>query len=150
MNEWHKIWSPSSEEAGNWLQFREISCSLGAMGWAQRKALTQERRRGVTDGAEVSVQVALAVKNLPASEGDAKRLRSIPGSGRSSGGGNDNPLQYSCPENSTDRGALRATVHGVTKSGTRWSNWTHTQTRTHTKMPRYTDTKAYIFILPCT
>ena len=77
------------------------------------------------DGAEVSVQVALAVKNLPASEGDAKRLRSIPGSGRSPGGGNDNPLQYSCPENSMDRGALRTTVHGVTKN--------QTQLSTHTK-----------------
>ena len=58
-------------------------------------------------------QVALAVKNLPASEGNAKRLRSIPGSGRSPGGGNDNPLQYSCPENSIDRGAWQATVHKV-------------------------------------
>ena len=39
----------------------------------------------------------------------------IPGSGRFSGGGNGNPLQYSCLENLTDRGAWRATVHGVTK-----------------------------------
>ena len=43
---------------------------------------------------------------------------SIPGSGRSPGGGNGNPLQYSCLENLTDRGAWRATVHGVTKSQT--------------------------------
>ena len=40
----------------------------------------------------------------------------IPGSGRSPGGGNGNPLQYSCLENSTDREAWWATVHGVTKS----------------------------------
>ena len=39
----------------------------------------------------------------------------IPGSGRSPGGGNGNPLQYLCLENSTDRGAWRATVHGVAK-----------------------------------
>ena len=42
----------------------------------------------------------------------------IPWLGRSPGEGNDNPLQYSCLENSMDRGAWRATVHGVTKSWT--------------------------------
>ena len=41
---------------------------------------------------------------------------SIPGSGRSLGEGNGNPLQYSCLENSKDRGAWRATVHGVRKN----------------------------------
>ena len=46
---------------------------------------------------------------------NAGGLGSIPGSGRSPGGGNGNPLQCSCPENSMDRGAWRATVHGVTK-----------------------------------
>ena len=40
----------------------------------------------------------------------------IPGSGRSPGGGRGNPLQYSCLENLMDRGAWRATVHGVTRS----------------------------------
>ena len=45
----------------------------------------------------------------------------IPGLGRSPGGGNGNPLQYSCLENSVDRGAWRATVHGVSKSQTRLS-----------------------------
>ena len=45
----------------------------------------------------------------------------IPGSGRSSGGGHGNTLQYSCLENSMDRGAWQATVHGVTKSWTRLS-----------------------------
>ena len=43
---------------------------------------------------------------------------SIPGSGRSAGEGNGNPLQYSCLENPTDRGAWRAAVHGVTQSRT--------------------------------
>ena len=46
----------------------------------------------------------------------------IPGSGRSSGEGNGNPLQYSCLENSMDRGAWWATVHGVAKSQTRLSD----------------------------
>ena len=49
---------------------------------------------------------------------------SIPGSGRSPGEGNGNPLQYSCVENSMDRGAWWATVHGVAKSWTRLINFT--------------------------
>ena len=48
----------------------------------------------------------------------------ILGSGRSLGGGHGNPLQYSCLENSMDRGARQATVHGVTKSQTRLSDLT--------------------------
>ena len=52
------------------------------------------------------------VKNLPANAGD---LGSIPGLERSPGEGNGNPLQYSCLENSMDRGAWWATVHGVTE-----------------------------------
>ena len=50
--------------------------------------------------------MALMVKNLPANAVDIRDEASIPGSGRSSGGGNDNPLQYSCLENSMDREAL--------------------------------------------
>ena len=59
-------------------------------------------------------QVALVVKNLPA--GDIRDSGSIPGSGRSLGGGHGNPLQYSCLENPMDRGAWRAIVHRVSKS----------------------------------
>ena len=55
------------------------------------------------------------VKNLPANAGDTDW---IPGSGRSPGGGNGNPLQYSCLENSMDRGAWWTIVHGVAKSRT--------------------------------
>ena len=62
--------------------------------------------------------------NLPASVGDAGDTSSIPGSGRSPGGGNHNPLQYYCLENSMDRRAWQATVHGVAKSQTQLS--THT------------------------
>ena len=53
-------------------------------------------------------------------------------SGRSCGRGNDNLLQYSCLENSMDRGAWRVTVHGVTKSQTRLSTRTHARAHTHT------------------
>ena len=49
---------------------------------------------------------------------------SIPGSGRSSGEGNGNPLQYSCLENPMDRGAWYPIVHGVPKSRTQWSSFT--------------------------
>ena len=67
-------------------------------------------------------QVALVVKNLPVMAGDVRDLGLIPGSGRSPGGGNGNPLQYSCLENSMDRKAWWATVHGVTKSWTQLSD----------------------------
>ena len=51
-------------------------------------------------------------------------LGSIPGLGRSPGERNGNPLQYCCLENPMDRGAWQATVHGVTKSRTRLSDFT--------------------------
>ena len=59
------------------------------------------------------------VKKLPAKAGDIRDAGSIPGSGRSSGGGHGNPLQYSCLENPMNRQAWRATVHEVAKSQTR-------------------------------
>ena len=63
-------------------------------------------------------QVALVVKNLPANAGDVRGTCSIPGFGRSPGGGHGNPLQYSCLENPMDKGAWLATVLEVTKSWT--------------------------------
>ena len=68
------------------------------------------------------------VKNLPANGGDAREASSIPGLGRSPGKGNDNPLQYSCLENSMDRGTWWATVHGVTESDMTECVRTHTHT----------------------
>ena len=62
------------------------------------------------------------VKSLSASVGDTGDAGSIPGLGRSPGVGNGNPLQYSCLENSMDRGAWQATVCGVTKSQTSLSD----------------------------
>ena len=64
-------------------------------------------------------QVVIAVKNPPANARDGRNMDSTPGSGRSPGGGHDNPLQYSCLENSMDRRAWQATVYSVTKSQTR-------------------------------
>ena len=63
-------------------------------------------------------QVTLVVKNLPANAGDIRDADSIPGWGRSPGGGHSNPLQYLCLENPMDRGVWWAVVHGVTKSWT--------------------------------
>ena len=60
----------------------------------------------------------LSGKESSCNAGDAG---SIPGLGRSPGGGNDNPLQYSCLEDPTDRGAWRTTVHKVTRRWTRLS-----------------------------
>ena len=88
-------------------------------------------------------QVALVVKNPPANAGDLRDVGSIPGSGRSHGGGHGNPLQYSCLENPMGRGAWWATVHGVAKSQTQLNqlsihthlipiSHTHTHTHIHT------------------
>ena len=60
-------------------------------------------------------QVALLVKNPPASRGDVRDMDSSPGLGRSPGRGHGNSLQYSCLENPIDQGAWWATLHGVTK-----------------------------------
>ena len=64
------------------------------------------------------------VKNRSVNTGNVRDTDSIPGLGRSPGEGNGNPLQYSCLENSMDRGAWQAIVHGVAKSWIRPSNFT--------------------------
>ena len=67
----------------------------------------------------IKLVVTLVVKNLNANAGDTARdTVLIPGSGRSPGVGNSNMLQYTCLENFMERGALWATVHGVSKSDT--------------------------------
>ena len=65
------------------------------------------------------------VMNLPANAGATGDMHSVPGSGRSPGGRNGSPLQYSCLENSMDREAWRAAVYGVMKSWTRQRLITH-------------------------
>ena len=59
------------------------------------------------------------VKNPLANAEDIRDVSLVPGLGRSPGGGHGNPLQHACLENSMDRGAWQATVHGVTKNCTR-------------------------------
>ena len=63
-------------------------------------------------------------QTVKASACNAGDLGSVPGSGKSSAEGNGNPLQYFCPENSMDGGALYARVHGVAKSQTLLSDFT--------------------------
>ena len=74
--------------------------------------LLSQRRKLRLRGAS---QVALVVKNLPATAGDLRDTGSIPRWGRSSGGRRGNPFQYSCLENPMDRGVWWATVQGLTK-----------------------------------
>ena len=76
-------------------------------------------------------QVALVVKNLPANAGDIRDMDSLPGSRRSPGGGNGNPLQYSCLENRMDRGACWAMVHGAAKSQKRLKRLSSTNGMAH-------------------
>ena len=80
------------------------------------------------------------VKNLPAKAGDARDMGWIPGLGRSLGGENGNPLQYSSLVNPMDRGAWWAMAHGVTKSQTQLSTCARTHTHTHTHTCAHTHT----------
>ena len=80
------------------------------MAWVEKAEVASATTLKVKERASL---VAQTVRNPPANAGDSG---SIPGLGRSSGGGNDNPLQYSCLENSMDRGTWRATVHEATES----------------------------------
>ena len=80
-----------------------------------------------------SIWASQVVKNPPANAGDARNVGSIPGCGlgRPPGVGNGNLIQYSCLENSMDRGAWWAIVHGVAKSQTQLSVHTYKHKHTH-------------------
>ena len=81
------------------------------------------RYSGVVEGEEVAIGQKLCPMDTSEDadhliECNAGHQVLIPGSGRSPGKGNDYPLQYSCLENSMDRGSWRTTVYGFTKNGT--------------------------------
>ena len=82
-----------------------------------------------SDSTEKGLLSGSAIKNLPA---NAEDTGLISGSGWSTGEGNGYPLQYSCLENSMDRGAWKVTVHGIAKSQTRLGTHIHTHAHTHT------------------
>ena len=86
--------------------------------WVRRRLQKWSREIGGKCRPPGASQVVLVVKNLPASAGDVRDTGSTPGSGRLSGGGHGNSLQYPCLENPLDRGAWWAAVHRVTKSQT--------------------------------
>ena len=81
---------------------------LAGRGWGNEVLTSRDGFPGGSDGKESAC--------------NAGDMGSIPGSGRSPGEGNGNPLQYSCLENAMDRGAWKSTVHGVTKSRTQLSD----------------------------
>ena len=95
------------------------------------EGLQAEVKAGKGTKTQISKYLEWKVKDLElnsvCSEGSASKesacstgdLGSIPGSGRFPGGGHDNPLQHSCLEHPMDRGARKATVHGVARVGTR-------------------------------
>ena len=95
----------------------EVSWKLKAIRIAQSLDHRQQEIKAFSlPSPTVASQVGLVVKRLYASVGDIRNVGSIPGSGRSLGGGNSNPLQRSCLENPMDREAWQATVHGVAKN----------------------------------
>ena len=77
------------------------------------------------------------LKNSPAKAGDIRDAGLIPGSGRSPVGGNGNALQYTCLENTMDRGAWWPKVYGITESGMTECTYTYTHTHTHTHTPHH-------------
>ena len=83
----------------------------------------RNKRIALTTGASPAV---LVVKNPPANEGDGRDMGFILGLGRSPGGEQGNPLQYSCLENPMDRGSRQATVHRVDYGLTSNLAYTHT------------------------
>ena len=100
-------WQWRKEELAAGRNVWRASVARAILGWGQARV----RLSCSSDGKE--------------SARNAEDLGSIPGSGRSSGEGNGNPLQYSCLENPKDRGAWQATVCGVTKSRTGLSDHHH-------------------------
>ena len=107
----------------------EDDCFLAGK-YDKPRQYVEKQRYHSTDKGVYSQGYCLPLGNFPggsdckASTHKVGDLGWIPGSGRSPGEGNGNPLQYSCLENPMDEGAWEATVHGVAKSWTRLSNFT--------------------------
>ena len=100
----------------------ESSCEAWEPSYCYSTSVTADLLRQKNTSQEYRVRAASLVvqmvKNLPTSAGDTRDVGSILGLGRFPGGGNGNPLQYSCLGNSIGRGAWQATVHGAAKNRT--------------------------------
>ena len=110
-------------DLGPWSGIKPRPPALGGRSlshWTTRKSLYGQFKG---KHAEMWLPRWLSGKESTCNSGDAG---SNPGSGRSPGEGNGNPLQYSCRENPMDRGARRAMVHRVSQSQTRLGDWAHT------------------------
>ena len=112
---WKRKWQPApvflpGKSQGQWSL---MGCRLGV-------AHSQTQLKHLSSSMSVlgASQVALLVKNLPASAGEIRDVSSIPGSRRSRGGGDGNPLQYSCLENPMDRGDWQVTAHKIAEPNT--------------------------------
>ena len=111
--------------AGSWRR----DATLGVWTWFQCQPCVLEVGVGhilySLRGRKIIIKDGAVGKSLPASAGDPGAVGSLLGWGRSPGEGNSNPLQYSCLENSMDRGAWWATARGISGSRTWLSNWAH-------------------------
>ena len=144
---WLSIHLPMQEMQEMWVQFPEWEDPLEkemathSSIFAQKIQWTEEPDGAIVHAASHTHKCMLCICWCPCEEGspggsevkasacNAGDLGSIPGSGRSSGKGNGNPLQCSCLENPMDRGAWWAIVPGVTKSRTRLSDFTSLHVR---------------------
>ena len=88
---------------------------MSSFSWGWEDILYIQINLATCKGIYVGFPGATVVKNLPADAGDTRDMALIPGSGRSPGEENGNPLQYSCLGNPTHRGAWQAAVHGVSQ-----------------------------------
>ena len=102
----------------------------GGAWWAAVYGVAPSRTRlkQLSSSSSRASQEELVVKNLPVNARDTRDAGQIPRLGRSPGVGNGNPLQYSSLENSLERGAQQATIHGVAKS------WTQLRTEHNTPL----------------
>ena len=104
---WHRVgrgWASNNKDNAEWCDIAGRTCPWFRLGFHALRCLY---------GLRWTFLVVQLVKNLPANAEDARTADLIPGSGRSPGERNGNSFQYSCLENSMDRGAWRATVHGI-------------------------------------
>ena len=90
--------------------------------------LSGPKEKGMSNAGSMCFPGGAVIKNPPANAGDATEVGSIPGSGRSPGGGHGNPFQYSYLENPMDRGTLRATIQGWQRVRHGWSDSMQAQT----------------------